>query len=115
LLCLRDLRRPPINAGGAVVLASATTQGVGAHGLFSPGGLSYRAPRRLKSLGNDNLLLYTPNVSNEQVSAHFWPEYGVAGDSPTLVTALSRFVPASGSVGVVPCGPLQQLTDCRRD
>jgi nickel-dependent lactate racemase len=115
LLCLRGLRRSPIKAGGAVVLASATTQGVGAHGLFSPGGVSYRPPRRLKSLGNDHLILYTPNVSSEQVRAHFWPEYGVVHDSAALVASLTRFVPATASVGVVPCGPLQQLTDCRRD
>jgi lactate racemase len=114
LLCLRGLRRPPVKGGGAVVLASATSQGVGEHGLFSPGGVSYRAPRPLKTLGTGELILYTPNLPSAQVHLHFWSGYAVVRDPPALAAALSRSLPADAAVGVVPCAPLQQLAD-RRD
>ena len=36
---------PVVREGGVVVLSSAASTGLGQHGLFEPGGVSYRPPR----------------------------------------------------------------------
>lgn len=113
LLCLRGLARPPIKASGAVAVTSATSKGVGRHGLFSPGGASYRIPRPIKTVPTEHLLLYLPNVGATEAHAHFWSGYPVVRNGDDLVAALRGIVPADAAIGVVPCAPLQQLDDHR--
>jgi lactate racemase len=98
-VALKGVRSPIVREDGVVILASATSEGLGRHGLFEPGGVSYTTPKPKRALGNRELWLYTPNLSNADVHRLYWSGYPVFQEADRLVWALAeRFSRKRGSV-----------------
>ena len=109
----KSSKAPVVRAGGVVVLTSAASTGLGRHGLFEPGGASYRPPQPKRWLKDRELWLYVPNVSVEDVRRMYWDGYPVYQDGAELMQALEDRLPRQAHVAVFPCGPMQCLRDFR--
>jgi nickel-dependent lactate racemase len=107
------VKSPVVREGGVVVLACAAPGGRGRHGLFEPGGVSYRAPRPERWLQGRDLWLYTPGVAEADVRELYWDGYPVYRDGAELMGALRARLPSDARVAVFPCGPMQIVRDLR--
>jgi len=112
-VALKRAKTPVVASDGVIVLTSAASEGVGRHGLFEPGGLSYRAPVKKRALGGRELWLYVPNVPTDDVRKLFWSGYPVFHDAHELEQALAKRLGKSARAAVVPMAPMQQLHDVR--
>lgn len=105
----------PLRGGGIdwltpsapIVLMAACPDGLGAHGLFGPGGRLFRAPSARASLGGRPLIVFSPGVTGTEARAVFWEGYAFHDTWSGVVRAVSALVPGDAHVGVMPCGPLQ--------
>jgi hypothetical protein len=109
LVALKTATRPVVNEGGVVVLAAAASGGVGSHGLFDPGGLSYRAPSPRRDLANRELWLYAPTISASDARTLFWEGYRLFQRAEELSKALHKRLGPAARAALLPCGPLQQI------
>ncbi|HLJ10129.1 MAG TPA: lactate racemase domain-containing protein [Planctomycetaceae bacterium] len=112
-VALKTARAPLVHDGGVIILATAASEGLGCHGLFQPGGASYQAPQRKRAFGNRELWLYAPSVTTDDVHQLYWEGYPVLHNPDELKAALARRFPGPAAVGVLPCGPMQQIDDLR--
>jgi len=109
LVALKTATRPVVNEGGLVVLAAAASGGLGSHGLFGPGGLSYRPPSPRRDLANRELWLYTPAISPSDARKLFWEGYRFFQCAEELSAALHQRLGPAARAAILPCGPLQQI------
>lgn len=112
-VALKTARSPILNEHGVMVIATAASQGLGHHGLFAPGGKSYREPKPRRNLGNREVWIYAPNVSEADVHKLYWRETRAFTSAPALADALSQRLPRRAAVAVLPCAPMQQIDDHR--
>jgi lactate racemase len=109
----KTAKSPVVREGGVVVLTTAASAGLGRHGLFEPGGVSYVQPQPKRWLKDRELWIYSPGVSGETVHQLYWNAYPVFQDGSELMKALERRLPDQALVAVFPCGPMQCLSDLR--
>jgi hypothetical protein len=109
----KTVRSPVVKEGGVVVLTCAAPMGRGRHGLFEPGGVSYRPPHPQRWLKGRELWLYTPNVPAAEVHELYWDGYPVYHDGAALMSALAERLPMDAKLAVFPCGPMQVVRDLR--
>jgi hypothetical protein len=109
----KTARSPVVREGGVAVLTTAASAGLGRHGLFEPGGVSYLPPQPKRWLKDRELWIYSPGVSREAVHQLYWNGYPVFHDKADLMRALAQRLPESADVAVFPCGPMQCLADLR--
>ena len=112
---LRTLKRPAVRPGGLVVLATAASEGVGTHGLFGPGGASYRPPRPLRGLRDHQVAIYAPSLSREDVHRLYHRDYPVCTSSDELTRLLNEHTSPGDRIGVLPCAPMQIIEDKRNE
>lgn len=112
-IALKTAKKPAVRDNGLIVLTTAASEGLGQHGLFEPGGLSYRPPQRKRGLGNRELWLYAPGVSTQCARQLYWNEYPVFHHMTDLTTALGRRLPGEARTAVFPCAPMQEVSDMR--
>jgi hypothetical protein len=93
--------------GAPVVLTGACPEGLGHHDLFGPGGRLHRVPAPKTFLGGRDLYVLAPRVAEKDLRAIFPPQYRGYSSWEPLVTSLQPRLPATPTIGVVPCGPLQ--------
>lgn len=110
---LKPAKRPLLREGGLYVIATAATRGVGHHGLFGPGGASYREPRPLAGLRGAELWVYAPAVEEKQARKVYWSGYRFFRDSQALSEALAERLPEGAKAAILPCAPIQQIQDER--
>lgn len=109
LVALKRVGRAPVREGGIVVLTTAATQGLGDHGLFSPGGLAYRAPTRRRDLNHCEFWVYSPSLTEHQVHQLFWPGTRCFQSAEGLCQALRETLGERARAVVIPSAPLQPL------
>ena len=112
-IALKTAQAPVVRDNGVIVVTTAASEGVGQHGLFEPGGLSYRPPQPKRFLKNRELWLYAPGVPTQSARALYWEGYPVFHRPEELTTALGRRFPQPVHCGVLPCAPMQQVADNR--
>lgn len=110
---LKTAQAPLVGDGGVYVITTAASHGLGCHGLFGPGGVSYREPRANPRLKNRDLWLYSPGVDEQEVRKLYWQGCAFFRDATTLANALARRLPEDAKVGVLPCAPMQRVDDRR--
>jgi hypothetical protein len=103
----------PVRAGGIVVMTTAAVRGVGGHGLFAPGGRTYREPARIRALGDRSVWLYAPSLSEDQARALHWTGYPFFSDATTMADALADALGPTAAAGVMPAAVLQWAEDHR--
>jgi nickel-dependent lactate racemase len=113
-VALGTAHRPIVHDEGILIITTAATEGLGTHGLFAPGGLSYRRPQKKRALGNREIWLYAPSISESTARKLYWEGYSFFRTSAELTRALSRRLPTRARAAVLPCAPLQQIDDQRR-
>jgi len=104
---------PVVREGGVVVLTTAASEGLGRHGLFQPGGVSYRPPVKKRALGERELWLYVPSLTTKEVHQLYWDGYPVFHEAGALREALAERFPGGANAAVFPCAPMQQVDDRR--
>jgi lactate racemase len=112
-VAFKTAQRPVLRDGGVYLLTSAASEGIGVHGLFQPGGASYRVPRPKRGMGQRQLWIYAPKVPVEQVHKLYWDGYPVFHDEQELCTKLAERFPVPIRAAVFPCAPMQQVRDSR--
>lgn len=108
---LRSTPRRFIKDEGKIVLMTASSHGRGIHGVFAPGGRLYRKPIRKRWLGNKDLIIYSPAVSNEECRSIFWEGYHFCKTWAEVLTELGAAFPDRCKVAVFPCASLQLGVD----
>ena len=103
----------PVREGGIVVMTTAAVRGIGGHGLFAPGGRTYREPSRIRALGNRALWLYAPALRDEQARALHWSGYPFHTDATTMAQSLEQALGREATIGVMPAAALQWAEDRR--
>jgi len=111
LTALKWLGRPAVREGGVLVLTTAATHGLGQHGLFGPGGRSYRPPSRLRTLGDRALWLYAPTLDEGQARAVHWSGYPVFRDASSLSRDLHHRLGSGVRAAILAAAPTQILVD----
>ncbi len=112
-VALKTAKSPLVRSGGLTVLMTAASEGLGRHGLFEPGGASYRKPRKKRGFDQDELWLYVPGVSADDVHKLYWDGYPVFGDARELTRALGQRFPGQTRAAILPCATAQQVHDLR--
>jgi len=108
-IALRGLTRPLLREDGIFVLTTAATEGLGHHGLFAPGGASYRTPAKIRPAGHHAVWVFAPGISQEEAHQVFWSGYRFFGHTSALTQALEERFHAPARLAVVPFAPMQQL------
>jgi nickel-dependent lactate racemase len=108
---LRSTPRSFLKDAGKIVLMSASSHGPGVHGIFAPGGRLYRKPIRKRWLGDKDLIVYSPGVSNEECRSIFWEGYRFCPTWEEVVKELETAFPDHCNVAVFPCASLQLGVD----
>jgi lactate racemase len=108
---LRSTPRSFVKDGGKIVLMSASSHGLGVHGIFAPGGRLYRKPIRKRWLGDKDLIVYSPGVSNEECRSIFWEGYRFCPTWEEVVRELETAFSDHCKVAVFPCASLQLGVD----
>ena len=103
----------PVREGGIVVMTTAAVRGVGGHGLFAPGGRTYRQPARIRAFGDRAVWLYAPTLTEHQARSLHWSGYPFFTSSEALTHALSGALGDSATAGIIPAASLQMLEDHR--
>ncbi len=98
-----------VKEGGAVLLTSACSEGMGHHGLFAPGGKLYHVPRPLRFLKSRQFLFYSPSVKKDDFYRLFWKDYMFFNEKPKLEHFLAHTFQSKVRVGVFPYASLQLL------
>jgi nickel-dependent lactate racemase len=110
---LKTAAAPVVRTGGLYILSTAATDGIGHHGLFEPGGVSYRPPTKKRQLADRDLWIYAPNLIPEQVRTLYWQGYPTFHTAEELHQALNNKFPHTASCAIFPCAPMQQVDDRR--
>jgi len=113
LISLKTAKSPVIREGGLLLLTTAASEGMGRHGLFEPGGASYRRPQPKRALEKRDFWIYAPTVSPSEAHRIFWHGYPFFHDRAELEKALAERFPGSTRAAVLPCAPMQQIDDRR--
>ena len=113
LVALKTASQPVVAEDGVLLITTAATEGLGTHGLFAPGGVSYRQPRQKRALGRREIWLYAPNILEQEARKLYWKGYPVFGGSGDLLRAMSERFPGRARLAVLPCAPIQQVVDRR--
>jgi nickel-dependent lactate racemase len=108
-VALKTATAPVVREGGVVVLTTAASEGLGRHGLFAPGGASYRKPARKRALGGRELWVYAPTVPPDDVRKLYWEGYPTFREPTELTRALAKRFPDRANAAVFPCAPMQQV------
>jgi len=96
-----------VKADGVVVLTSACSRGMGAHGIFEPGGALHRPPRPFGFLGDRHLMVYAPGATEAEFYSLFWEKYSFHRHWEGVIDELQRKYPHSCTVGIIPYASLQ--------
>ncbi len=115
LVALKGLKSPAVRDGGVLVVASAACEGLGHHGLFGPGGLNYRPPRQKPGMGEREIWLYAPSVTEEEARTIHWERFPFFRDSQALAEALAQRFAGATRTAVLPSAPIEQLHDMRSE
>jgi len=115
MVSLKNAKTPVVRDGGVLLITTAATQGLGRHGLFAPGGVSYCRPKPKRALNTRELWLYAPGVTQQDARKLYCEEYPVFHDARTLAESLEKRLAGRARVGVLPRAPMQQLVDRRAD
>lgn len=92
---------------GTIVLMTASSHGQGRHGIFAPGGRLYRKPIRKRWLGNKDLIIYSPGVSNEDCQNIFWEGYRFCSSWGEVLRGLGASYQDDCRVAIFPCASMQ--------
>lgn len=98
-----------VKESGVIVICTAASE-LGVHGLFAPGGASYREPAPNRALRGRDLWIFAPNLSTETVRKRYWVGYRHLKSTLELEKALIEKVGAGSRVGVLPTAPMQQIS-----
>ncbi len=113
LVALKTANNPVVREEGVILITTAASEGLGRHGLFAPGGVSYRPPRRKRALGQREIWLYSPSVTQQEVRALYWSGYPFFDQRDKLHDALAKKFSGPTHAAVLPAAPMQQLRDVR--
>ncbi len=102
----RALSPPAARAGGTVIVTAACPWGRGHHSLHGPGMRLYRDPVKREYLGDRELLIYAPTLSEADVRKSFWHGYRHARTWDEVQDVLRARHPDGGRMLVFPCAPL---------
>ncbi|MCG8648423.1 MAG: lactate racemase domain-containing protein [Pirellulales bacterium] len=97
-----------VKEDGVIVLCTAAGE-LGVHGLFAPGGVSYREPGPNRVLQDRELWILAPHLDEALVRKRYWQGYRFFSDAQALGEALETRLGSAARVGVLPCAPMQQL------
>ena len=97
-----------VRESGVIVICTAAKK-LGEHGLFAPGGASYRRPGPNRALGNRELWIFAPCLTEDLVRLIYWQGYHYFSDMAALNQALCQRLGPEGRVGILPAAPMQQL------
>ncbi len=114
-VALKTAAKPIVQTDGLYVLTTAASEGLGRHGLFAPGGVSYRKPAKKRQLAGRELWIYAPALAVTDVRQLYWEGYPVFDDADDLKRALHQRFPADARCVVFPCAPMQQVRDLRTE
>ena len=112
-VALKHLKQPLLREEGVYVITTAASEGIGHHGLFAPGGASYRTPRQIRRIGDRDLWVYAPGLSDDEIHSLYWTGYACFSDAESLCRALSTRFDNEADVGILPYAPMQQVVDRR--
>jgi nickel-dependent lactate racemase len=103
---VRTTRRVLVRQGGAIVLTTAASEGMGFHYLFGPQG---RRPFKFDPamIGERRLFLYSPSVTGSQVQPVFSTGAESFRDWDLLLDRLQTLYGSSCKVAVLPCASIQ--------
>jgi lactate racemase len=104
---LRSTPRTFVKDGGKIVLMTASSHGRGVHGIFAPGGRLYRKPIRKRWLGNKDLIIYSPALSNEECRSIFWEGYRFCPTWEEVLRELEAAFSDHCKIAIFPCASLQ--------
>jgi nickel-dependent lactate racemase len=107
LVALRSGMLSWLTPSAPIVLAGASSDGLGTHGLFGAGGRLFRVPSPKTFLGGRPLIVFSPGATADDAATLFWPGYPFCRTWSDVITHVRSHVPTGARVGVVPCGPLQ--------
>jgi len=93
-----------------IVLAAACSGGLGTHRLLGPGGRLYRAPGPKNVLEGRELIVFAPGIDELEARAVFCDRYAVTKSWEDTLDLLRHRIGSYGSVGVLPCAPLQVMS-----
>jgi hypothetical protein len=102
----RTLSPPAARDGGTVIVTAACPWGRGHHSLHGPGMRLYRDPVRRDYLGDRELVIYAPSLSEADVRKSFWHGYRHARTWDEVRDVLRARHPAGGRMLVFPTAPL---------
>ncbi|QGJ69192.1 DUF2088 domain-containing protein [Planctomycetales bacterium 10988] len=108
-VCLKKLTQPLLKEDGIYCVTCAASEGIGHHGLFEPGGASYRPPQKKRNLKGRPLWMISPNVREEDARKLLFEDYPFYSDIDQALKDLSMILPKPAKVAVVPCATMQQL------
>jgi len=114
MVSLKHVAPSPVREGGVLVVATAASEGIGRHGLFAPGGASYRPPTPKRFLGDRELWLFAPGVTEAESRTLYSKGYPFFRNSKALSVALRGRFPRRARAAVMPCAAMQQLKDKRK-
>lgn len=97
----------PVRPGGVIVVTAACSLGRGYHSLHGPGGRLYRTPVERTYLGDRQVIVHAPGLSEADVRISFWEGYPYARTWRSVLGRLRKLCGESARVVVFPCAPLQ--------
>jgi nickel-dependent lactate racemase len=107
LVALRSGMASWLTPDAPVVLAGACSDGMGVHGLFGPDGRLFRVPSPRTFLAAHPLIVFSPNVSQDEAAKIFWSGYPFCRTWDGVLAQLRSRLPGHPRIGIVPCAPLQ--------
>ena len=114
-VAMKTAAAPVVHDEGVILITTAASEGLGKHGLFAPGGVSYLEAKPKRALGKRELWIYAPNVAETEARQLYWAGCPFFRDAHSLKQALAGRLPMKTKVAVLPCAPMQQLDDRREN
>jgi nickel-dependent lactate racemase len=87
---LHSTAKKLLRENGAVVVASACSEGLGHHALFGPGGALYRKPQPMRSLESKQFMFFSENIRREDFKQVFWEGYPSFSDWDSLRETITK-------------------------
>jgi hypothetical protein len=115
MLPLHKARGRALRAGGTLVIATASSEGLGHHSLLGPG-----TELRRRMLDNPRSkvhwadVVYSPNLSHEDVRGLYGDRAAFCQSWPEVIALLEKKHGRSARVTVFPCGALQEGVPVRK-
>jgi nickel-dependent lactate racemase len=105
--CFRSAKRPLVKAGGTVIVTASCHHGRGHHSLHGRSMRLYKAPSPKSYLGGREVLFFSPNLNERDVTVSFSDDCRFFRSWSALAAYLESKHRPPATVGVFPTSPLQ--------